>query len=87
MLLMLLLLAGFFLIQAGLNPRRLQYVEQKVEIVADLKDVPGAEDALVVHAAATAADISRISVARVRCLPCPSRPRSTQFKARLSGAG
>ena len=57
MFLMLLLLAGFFLLQAGLTAA-VSYVEQKVEVVADLKDVAGAEDALVVHAAATAARVS-----------------------------
>ena len=54
---MLLLLAGFLLLQAGLTAA-VSYVEQKVEVVADLKDVAGAEDALVVQAAATAADVS-----------------------------
>src|SRR5450756_1640885 len=45
MLLMLLLLAGFWLVQAGLAAG-VQYVEQKVEIVADLHDVAGAEGSL-----------------------------------------
>ena len=59
MFLMLLLLAGFFLIQSGLTAA-ISYIEQKVEIVADLRDIAGGEDALVVHAAAEMAQVSRM---------------------------
>ncbi len=47
MILMLLLLSGFWIIQTGLNAG-LQYIEQKVEVIADLQDgVPQAQvDAL-----------------------------------------
>ena len=49
MVLMLLLLAGFWLLQAGLAAG-VAYVEEKVEIVADLRDVAGADAVLVVQA-------------------------------------
>ncbi len=57
MLLMLLLLAGFWLLQAGLAAT-VTYVEQKVEIVAELRDVPGAEAAMTVESAALAREVS-----------------------------
>jgi cell division transport system permease protein len=63
MLLMLLLLAGFWLLQAGLEAG-VNYVEQKVEIVADLKDVPGAESALVVQAQALAVEVAALPQVR-----------------------
>ncbi len=59
MLLMLLLLAGFWLLQAGLEAG-VAYVEEKVEIVADLRDVPGADAVLVVQARALAADVAAL---------------------------
>ena len=63
MLLMLLLLAGFWLVQAGLAAG-VQYVEQKVEVVADLHDVPGAEGALTVQAVALASDVAALPSVR-----------------------
>jgi cell division transport system permease protein len=63
MLLMLLLLAGFWLVQAGLAAG-VQYVEQKVEIVADLRDVPGADGALTVQGVALAADVAALPSVR-----------------------
>ncbi len=66
MLLMLLLLAGFWLLQAGLEAG-VTYVEQKVEIVADLRDTPGSESVLVVQAQALAADVAALpQVSQVR---------------------
>lgn len=62
-LLMLLLLAGFWLVQAGLAAG-VQYVEQKVEIVADLHDVAGAEGALTVQAVALGADVAVLPAVR-----------------------
>ena len=59
MVLMLLLLAGFWVLQAGLVAG-VAYVEEKVEIVADLRDVPGAEAALAVQAQALAADVAAL---------------------------
>ncbi len=58
MLLMLLLLSGFWLVQAGLAAG-VAYVEQKVEIVADLRDEPGAEAALAVSATSLMAQLAR----------------------------
>ena len=63
MLLMLLLLAGFWLLQAGLEAG-VAYVEEKVEIVADLRDAPGADAALVVRAAELAADVAALPEVR-----------------------
>ena len=63
MLLMLLLLAGFWLLQAGLTAG-VAYVEEKVEIVADLRDSPGAEAVLVVQAEALAADVAALPEVR-----------------------
>ena len=63
MLLMLLLLAGFWLVQAG-RAAGVQYVEQKVEVVADLHDVPGAEGALTVQAVALASDVTALPSVR-----------------------
>ena len=63
MVLMLLLLAGFWLLQAGLVAG-VAYVEEKVEIVADLRDVPGAEAVLVVQAHALAADVAAMPEVR-----------------------
>ena len=85
MLLMLLLLAGFFLIQSGLTAA-VAYVEQKVEVVADLVDTPGAEDALTVHAAAAAAELSRMSA--VKSVVFISKQAALdQFRARLKERG
>jgi cell division transport system permease protein len=63
MLLMLLLLAGFWLIQAGLVAG-VAYVEEKVEIVADLRDVPGADPVLVVQARSLATDVAALPQVR-----------------------
>jgi cell division transport system permease protein len=63
MVLMLLLLAGFWLLQAGLVAG-VAYVEEKVEIVADLRDVPGAEAALTVEAQVLAADVAALPEVR-----------------------
>lgn len=57
--LMLLLLAGFWLLQAGLNAG-VAYIEDKVEIVADLQDIPGAEAALTVQAQALATEVAAL---------------------------
>lgn len=48
MVLLLLLLAGFFLIQAGLL-RGLEFVEQKVQVVADIYDTAKIEDVEALH--------------------------------------
>lgn len=63
MVLMLLLLAGFWLLQAGLVAG-IAYVEEKVEIVADLRDAPGAEAVLVVQAHALATDVAALPEVR-----------------------
>jgi cell division transport system permease protein len=63
MVLMLLLLAGFWLMQAGLAAG-VAYVEEKVEIVADLRDLPGAEAVLVVQAQALAAEVAAMPEVR-----------------------
>jgi cell division transport system permease protein len=63
MLLMLLLLAGFWLLQAGLVAG-VAYVEEKVEIVADLRDVAGVDAVLVVQASALAADLAALPEVR-----------------------
>jgi cell division transport system permease protein len=57
--LMLLLLAGFWLLQAGLAAG-VAYIEDKVEIVADLQDIPGAEGALTVQARALATEVAAL---------------------------
>jgi cell division transport system permease protein len=59
MLLMLLLLAGFWLVQAGVL-----FVAQMVVFVADLHDVPGAEGALTVQAVALASDVTALPSVR-----------------------
>ncbi|MFI5101696.1 MAG: permease-like cell division protein FtsX, partial [Actinomycetes bacterium] len=85
MLLMLLLLAGFWLVQAGLAAG-VSYVEQKVEIVADLHDVPGAEGALTVQAAALAADVAALPA--VRSVDFVSKDLAlAQFRERLRERG
>jgi cell division transport system permease protein len=63
MLLMLLLLAGFWLLQAGLAAG-ISYVEEKVEIVADLRDAPGADAVLVVQAHTLAAQVAALPQVR-----------------------
>jgi cell division transport system permease protein len=60
---MLLLLAGFWLLQAGLVAG-VAYVEEKVEIVADLRDVGGADAVLVVQATSLAADVAALPEVR-----------------------
>jgi cell division transport system permease protein len=85
MFLMLLLLAGFFLLQAGLTAA-VSYVEQKVEIVADLRDQAGAENALVVHAAAIAAEVS--AQPAVQAVTFVSKDAAlAQFRDRLLARG
>ena len=77
MVLMLLLLAGFWLLQAGLAAG-VAYVEEKVEIVADLRDVAGAEAVLVVAGAGRSPPTSR---------PCRrSAPSATSRRTRRSPA-
>ncbi len=63
MILMLLLLAGFWLLQAGLVAG-VAYVEEKVEIVADLRDAGGADAVLVVQATSLAADVAALPEVR-----------------------
>jgi cell division transport system permease protein len=63
MFLMLLLLAGFWLLQAGLVAG-VAYVEEKVEIVADLRDAPGADAVLTVQAAALTTDVAALPEVR-----------------------
>jgi len=85
MLLMLLLLAGFWLVQAGLAAG-VQYVEQKVEIVADLHDVPGAEGSLTVQAVALAADVAALP--SVRSVAYVSKEEAlARFRDRLRQRG
>ncbi len=85
MLLMLLLLAGFWLIQAGLEAG-VAYVEEKVEIVADLRDVPGADAVLVVQARAVAADVAALP--EVREVRYVSKDEAlARFRARLRERG
>ena len=85
MVLMLLLLAGFWLVQAGLAAG-VSYVEQKVEIVADLHDVPGAEGALTVEAVALEADVAALPT--VRSVDFVSKDEAlAQFRERLRERG
>jgi len=85
MLLMLLLLAGFWLLQAGLAAG-VAYIEQKVEIVADLRDVPGADAVLVVQARALAADVGALP--QVREVRYVSKAEAlARFRARLRERG
>ena len=85
MLLMLLLLAGFWLVQAGLAAG-VQYVEQKVEVVADLHDVPGAEGALTVQAVALASDV--VALPSVRSVTFVSKDEAlAAFRDRLRQRG
>lgn len=85
MALMLLLLAGFWLLQAGLAAG-VAYVEEKVEIVADLRDVPGSEAVLVVRAQALAAEVAAMpEVSAVRYV---SKDEAlARFQARLRERG
>jgi cell division transport system permease protein len=85
MALMLLLLAGFWLLQAGLTAG-VAYVEEKVEIVADLRDVPGSEAALVVLAQALAVEVAAMpEVSDVRYV---SKDQAlARFQARLRERG
>ena len=85
MALMLLLLAGFWLLQAGLAAG-VAYVEEKVEIVADLRDVPGSEAVLVVQAQALAAEVAAMpEVSDVRYV---SKDEAlARFQARLRERG
>jgi cell division transport system permease protein len=85
MVLMLLLLAGFWLLQAGLAAG-VSYVEQKVEIVADLHDVAGAEGSLTVQAVALAADVAALPA--VRSVNYVSKEAAlAQFRDRLRQRG
>ncbi|MCU0479204.1 MAG: permease-like cell division protein FtsX [Chloroflexi bacterium] len=85
MLLMLLLLAGFWLLQAGLEAG-VTYVEEKVEIVADLRDVPGADAVLVVQAQALAVDVA--ALAQVREVRYVSKDEAlARFRERLRERG
>jgi cell division transport system permease protein len=85
MLLMLLLLAGFWVLQAGLEAA-VTYVEEKVEIVADLRDVPGADAALVVQAQALAADVA--AMPQVRAVHYLSKDEAlARFRQRLRERG
>ncbi len=85
MLLMLLLLAGFWLLQAGLEAG-VTYVEEKVEIVADLRDVPGADAVLVVQAQALAVDVA--TLAQVREVRYVSKDEAlARFRERLRERG
>jgi cell division transport system permease protein len=85
MALMLLLLAGFWLLQAGLTAG-VAYVEEKVEIVADLRDVPGSEAVLVVQAQALAVEVATMpEVSAVRYV---SKDEAlARFQARLRERG
>jgi cell division transport system permease protein len=85
MALMLLLLAGFWLLQAGLSAG-VAYVEEKVEIVADLRDVPGSEAVLVVQAQALAVEVAAMpEVSDVRYV---SKDEAlARFQARLRERG
>jgi len=85
MVLMLLLLAGFWLLQAGLTAG-VAYVEEKVEVVADLRDVPGAEAVLVVQAQALAAEVA--AMPEVRAVRYVSKDEAlARFQARLRERG
>jgi cell division transport system permease protein len=85
MALMLLLLAGFWLMQAGLAAG-VAYVEEKVEIVADLRDVPGSEAALVVQAQALAVEVA--AMPEVRDVRYVSKDEAlARFQARLRERG
>jgi len=85
MVLMLLLLAGFWLMQAGLAAG-VAYVEEKVEIVADLRDVPGYEAVLVVQAQALAAEVA--AMPEVREVRYVSKEEAlARFQARLRERG
>jgi cell division transport system permease protein len=85
MTLMLLLLAGFWLLQAGLAAG-VAYVEEKVEVVADLRDVPGSEAVLVVQAQALAAEVA--AMPEVREVRYVSKDEAlARFQARLRERG
>lgn len=85
MFLMLLLLAGFWLLQAGLVAG-VAYVEEKVEIVADLRDAPGADAVLVVQATALATDVG--ALAEVREVRFVSKEEAlARFRERLRERG
>jgi cell division transport system permease protein len=85
MVLMLLLLAGFLLLQAGLAAG-VAYVEEKIEIVADLRDVPGADDVLVVQAQAVAAEVAALP--QVSSIRYVSKDEAlARFRARLRERG
>jgi cell division transport system permease protein len=85
MVLMLLLLAGFWLLQAGLTAG-VAYVEEKVEIVADLRDGPGSEAVLVVQAQALAAEVA--AMPEVRAVRYVSKDEAlARFQARLRERG
>jgi cell division transport system permease protein len=85
MVLMLVLLAGFWLVQAGLGAG-LSYVEEKVEIVADLRDEPGAEDAVAVAAVELGARL--LADPNVRAVHFLSKDEAlARFRARLEERG
>jgi cell division transport system permease protein len=85
MVLMLLLLAGFWVLQAGLEAG-VAYVEEKVEVVADLRDVPGAEPVLSVQAHALAVEVAALP--QVRAVVYVSKEEAlARFRARLRERG
>ena len=82
MVLMLVLLAGFWLVQAGVGAG-LSYVEEKVEVVADLRDVRGAEDAVTV--AAMELETRLMADPAVRSVHFVSKEEAlARFRARLA---
>jgi cell division transport system permease protein len=71
--------------QAGLSAG-VAYVEEKVEIVADLRDVPGAEAVMVVQAQALAAEVA--AMPEVRDVRYVSKDEAlARFQARLRERG
>ena len=85
MVLMLLLLAGFWFVQAGLGAG-VAYVEEKVEVVADLRDVAGAEGAMTVAATALMAEVAGDPA--VRAVHLTSKDEAlARFRYRLAERG
>ncbi len=85
MVLMLLLLAGFWLVQAGLGAG-LSYVEEKVEVVADLRDAEGADDAITVPAVELSTRL--LTDPAVRTVYFVSKDEAlARFRARLAERG
>ncbi len=80
MILMLLLLAGFWIIQTGLNAG-LQFIEQKVEVVADLNDNAPADQLLQV-------ETTLRGMPQVASVTFVSKDQALQdFRARLKARG